>query len=178
MAKFHITFSMPFSWYTNFLRIHCFIPISFRYKCKGFLCPPWPRPTGDIERSGCPYISPYIHPSEDQVKIFVQGRISRSINGSKLIFHMMMYLYETSRNIQKPWPHDLYFAVHLLRTLARLSRLRYLSKVESQDLLMVASWYFTWGCISMRSAGKYMSHDLLTYISRSADCKLQPIFHG
>ena len=30
----------------------------------------------------------------DQVKIFVQGRISRPINGSKLIFHMRMYLYE------------------------------------------------------------------------------------
>ena len=35
-----------------------------------------------------------------EVKIFVQGRISRSVNGSKLIFHMRMYLYETSRNIQ------------------------------------------------------------------------------
>ena len=40
--------------------------------------------------------------SIDQVKIFVQGRISRPINGSKLIFHISMYLYETSRNIQEP----------------------------------------------------------------------------
>ena len=62
--------------------------------------------------------------------------------------------------------------------LARLSRLRFLSKVESQDLLMVASCYFTGGCISMRSAGIYKSHDFLTYISQSADCKLWPIFHG
>ena len=37
-----------------------------------------------------------------KVKIFVQGRISRPINGSKLIFHMRMYLYENSRNIQEP----------------------------------------------------------------------------
>ena len=105
--------------------------------------------------------------SIDQVKIFVQGRISRPINGSKLIFHMRVYLYETSRNIQEPWPHDLYFTVHWLRTLARWSRLRFLSKVESQDLLMVADWYFIWWCISLRPAGIYKSHDLLTYISWS-----------
>ena len=34
-----------------------------------------------------------------KVKIFVQGRILSSTNGSNLIFHMRMYLYETSRNI-------------------------------------------------------------------------------
>ena len=53
-----------------------------------------------------------------KVKIFVQGRIS--INGCKFIFHMRMYLYETSRNIQETWPHDLYFTVHWLRTLAKV----------------------------------------------------------
>ena len=37
-----------------------------------------------------------------KVKIFVQARILSSTNGSKLIFHMRMYLYETSRNIQEP----------------------------------------------------------------------------
>ena len=43
-----------------------------------------PRPwsAGGIECSGCPYV----HPSIAQVKIFVQGRISRTINGRKLIF--------------------------------------------------------------------------------------------
>ena len=51
-----------------------------------------------------------------KVKIFVQGRISRLINGSKLIFHMRMYLYETSRNIQEPWAPDLYFTVYWLWT--------------------------------------------------------------
>ena len=49
------------------------------------------------------------------------------------------------------------------------TRLRFLAKVESQDLLMVANWYFIWGCISMRPAEIYKSHDLLTYISRSTD---------
>ena len=29
-----------------------------------------------------------VRPSVDQVRSFVQGRISRPINGSKLIFHM------------------------------------------------------------------------------------------
>ena len=37
-----------------------------------------------------------------KVKIFVQGRILRPINGSKLMFHMRVYLYETSRNKQEP----------------------------------------------------------------------------
>ena len=72
---------------------------------------PWPRPAGSIEHLGCPFVrtSERPRPSVDQVRIFVQGRISRPINGSKLIFHMRMYLYQTSRNIQEPRPHDLYF---------------------------------------------------------------------
>ena len=57
-----------------------------------------------------------------KVKIFVQGRILSSTNGSKLIFHMRMY--------------------------------------------------------SMRPAGIYKSHDLMTYISRTAKFRLWPIFHG
>ena len=110
----------------------------------------------------------YIRPFVNYVKMFVKGRISRPINGSKLIFHMRMYLYQTSRNIQEPWPHDLYFTVHWLWTLARLSRLRFLS---------MASWYFIWRCTSIRPAGIYKSHDLMTYISRSANFRLWPIFH-
>ena len=43
--------------------------------------PPWPRPAGGIECLGC--LS--VRTSVDQVNIFVQGRISRPINGSKLI---------------------------------------------------------------------------------------------
>ena len=46
-----------------------------------------------------------------KVKIFVQGKMLSSTNDSKLIFRMRMYLYETSTNIQEPWPHDLYFTV-------------------------------------------------------------------
>ena len=69
---------------------------------------PWP--AGSIERSGCPYMRMSVRPSSvDQVKVFAQGRILSSTNGGKLIFHMRMYLYETSMNIQEPWPHDLYF---------------------------------------------------------------------
>ena len=44
-----------------------------------------------------------------------------------------------------------------VRASIRRSRLRFLSKVESPVVLMVASWY--WGCISMRPAGIYKSHD-------------------
>ena len=43
-----------------------------------------------------------VRPSIDQVKIFVQGRFSRPINGSKLVFHLRMYVYEPSRTIQEP----------------------------------------------------------------------------
>ena len=62
-----------------------------------------------------------------KLKIFVQGRMLSSTNGSKLIFHMRMYLYEASRNLQEPWPHDLYFTVSKLQTLANFPWLRFLS---------------------------------------------------
>ena len=81
-----------------------------QYYCRIFM-PLRPRPARGIERSGCQYV----HTSVDKVEIFIQGSISRPINGSKLIFHMRMYLYETSRTIQEPWPHDLYFTVHWLQ---------------------------------------------------------------
>ena len=42
--------------------------------------PPWPRPAGGIERSGCAYILPFLA----QVKIFVQGRISGTIDDRKM----------------------------------------------------------------------------------------------
>ena len=80
------------------------------------------------------------------VKIFRPDRISRPVSGSKLIFHMRMYFYEMSRNLQEPWPCDLYFMVHWLR-------LRVLAQVDSQNLLVVESSFFTWGYISMRGAG-------------------------
>ena len=107
-------------------------------------------------------------------KIFVQGRISRPINGSKLIFHIRIYLYETSRNIQEPWPHDLYFMVLWLQTLTRLSRLRFLSKVESQNLLMVTSWYFIW---DQQEYTRAMTSWPM-FQPQSADFRLRPIFHG
>ena len=57
---------------------------------------PRPRLARGVERSGCPYVRMSVRMSEDQVKIFVPGRMSRPINGSSVL-HMMMYLYETSR---------------------------------------------------------------------------------
>ena len=58
------------------------------------------------------------------IKVFVQGRISRPINDSNLIFHMRMYLYETSRNIQEPWPPDQYFMVHWLWTFGQIIKVK------------------------------------------------------
>ena len=49
--------------------------------------PPWPRPAGGIERSGCAYI----RPSVAQVKIFVNGRISGTIDDSKLKKRLLTY---------------------------------------------------------------------------------------
>ena len=83
-----------------------------------------------------------------KVKIFVQDRISRPIYGSKL----RMYLYETSMNIQEPWPPDQYFMTCRLQTLADFPWLIFLSEVDSWALLMVASWYFTRGFTSVRPA--------------------------
>ena len=137
-----------------------------------FLCPHRLGPPEGIERS-CPCVRPSIHPPKDQVKIFGQGRISSSINGRKLIFHMRIYLCQTSRNIQNPWAPDLYFTVNWLRTLARLSRLRFLSKVESPQDLQVDISYKN---VSLWDQDK--SHDLLTCISWSADFRLWLIFHG
>ena len=77
-----------------------------------FLYTHGPRPAAGIEHSGCPSVRISISPSEDQGKIFVQGRISRSIKGSQLLVHVSMYLYDTSRNIKELRHHDLYFTVH------------------------------------------------------------------
>ena len=117
----------------------------------------------------------YIRTSVDQVKIYVQGRILKPIYGSKLIFHKSMYLYETNRNIQEPWPHDLYFMVHWLRTSARLSRLRFcprwiLSSTNGSKLIFHIRIYL---CETSRNI-----QDLMTYISLSANFRLWPIFHG
>ena len=51
-----------------------------------FLPPPPPAPPSLGQRRA------YVHPSADQIKIFVQGRTLIPINGSKLIFHIRMYL--------------------------------------------------------------------------------------
>ena len=89
---------------------------------------------------------PIFHGPLTLVKIFGPGRISRPVSGSKLIFHTWLYFYEMSRNLQKPWPCDLYFMVHWFR-------LRFLAQVDSQNLLVIESSFFTWGYISMRGAG-------------------------
>ena len=88
-----------------------------------------------------------------KVKIFVQGRILISVNGSMFIFHLRMHLYETSSTIQEPWPHDLYYMVGWLQTLANFPWLRFLWQVHSDVLLMVISWYFTRGFTSVRPTG-------------------------
>ena len=108
--------------------------------------PPRPRAVGLPGALSVLVVRTCLRPSEDQVKIFGPGRISRPISGSKLIFHTRIYLYERSRNLQEPWPCDLYFMVHWLR-------LRVLAQVDSQNLLVVESSIFTWGYISMRGAG-------------------------
>ena len=47
---------------------------------------------GGIERSD---VRTFVCP-KTKVKNFIQGRISKSIYGSKMVFHMMMCLYETN----------------------------------------------------------------------------------
>ena len=89
---------------------------------------------------------PIFHGPLTLVKIFGPGRISRPVSSSKLIFHTWLYFYEMSRNLQEPSPCDLYFMVHWFR-------LRFLAQVDSQNLLVVESSFFTWGYISMRGAG-------------------------
>ena len=58
--------------------------------------PTRPRPAGDIERSGCPYVRTSVH------RFVFKVESQDLLIGSKLIFHMRVYLYETSRNTQEP----------------------------------------------------------------------------
>ena len=57
--------------------------------------PRWPWPIAGIEHSGCAYMRPSIHPcirlSVAQIKIFVQGRISGTIDDRKLKKHLLTY---------------------------------------------------------------------------------------
>ena len=59
-----------------------------------------------------------------------------------------------------------------------VDQVKILSKVESQELFMVASWYIIWGCIFVSPAGIYKSHDLMTYISRSTDLGFWQDYQG
>ena len=93
-----------FKWQMTSLALHHLQALVWYFTFDVFLCPAVsacrePRAFGLFVRM-------YLCTSEDQVKIFGQGKISRPINDNKLIFHMRIYLYETSRNIQEPWPHD------------------------------------------------------------------------
>ena len=54
--------------------------------------PPWPRPATGIKHSGCAYI----RPSVAQVKIFVQGRISGTIDDRKLKKRLLTYNAENN----------------------------------------------------------------------------------
>ena len=96
-------------------------------------------------------------------------------------FIYRLYLYETSRNIQEPWPPGLYFTVCWLQTLADFPWLIFLSSVDSWALLMVASWYFIRGFTSVRPAasafmpnvhawagarGQYLGHHNFCLISQ------------
>ena len=144
----------------------------FIYFCT--FMPPRPRPAGDIERSGFPYV----RPSEDQVKIFGQGRISRPINGRKLIFRLRIYLYETSRYIQEPLPHDLYFTVHWLRTWGQIIKVNILVQgrisrpINGSKLIFHMRMYVY---EISRNIQEPWPSDLY---SLSADFRLWPIVHG
>ena len=54
--------------------------------------PPWPRPAGGIAYSGYAYIRPSIA----QVKIFVQGRISGTVDDRKLKKRLSTYSWENN----------------------------------------------------------------------------------
>ena len=72
-----------------------------------------PRPAGGIECSGLSvrftYVGTSVRPSvrsKIRLRFFtkVESQIKiKNVYGCKLIFHMRIYLYETSRNIQEPW---------------------------------------------------------------------------
>ena len=108
---------------------------------------------GGTERSGCAYV----HLSEVQIKIFVQGRISRPVKSSKLIFHnedVSLWDQQEYTIAMTSWP---IFLAPLTSDFGQIIKVMILSKVESQDLLVVASWYFIWICRSIIYQQEYTS---------------------
>ena len=76
---------------------------------------------------------------------------------------MRIYLYETSSNIQEPWPSDLYFHGPLTSYFGQIIKVKiFVQGRISRPINGIASWYFIWGCISMRPARIYKCHDMLT----------------
>ena len=153
LGTYHfICFALPF--------FNSIILMSYCFLCPHGLSPPGHRALGLSVRT-----------SVDQVKIFVQGRISRPIKDSKLIFHMRMYLYETSRNIQEPWP---IFHGPLTSDFGQIIKVkifvqgRILSSTNGSKLIFHIRMYLY----------ETSSYDLMTYISRSAKFRLWSIFHG
>ena len=77
----------------------------------------------------------FLRSSVDQVKIFVQGRISRPINGSKLVFHMKMRLAGLYKS------HDLMTLILLTSDFGQFSMVkifvigRLLSSVDGSKLI-------------------------------------------
>ena len=166
---------------------HCMISVScftihFKIICNyniyiAFLCPRGPRPARGIKWSGCGYVL-------TSNFLLCPLRFLTKVESQVLLMVASYILYEDGslwdcRNIQESWHHDIYFWVHRLRTLDRISRLRFLSK-ESQVLIMVASWYFIWVPLwdQYMNTGIYKSHYIMTYISRSADFELWPNYQG
>ena len=114
-----------------------------------------------------------------KVRIFVQGRISRPINGSKLIFRMNMYLYET-RGIYEPWPPDLYFTVCWFSMVNIIVIDRGLSYTDGSKLIFyealplrpAASAFMPgvhfWGGWVAGARGQYLGHHRCCHISKTS----------
>ena len=141
-----------------------------------YFMPPRPQPAGGMERSGCQYVCSSVRRPKTRLRFLAKVEYQDLLMEASWYF-VWGYIIMRPTGIYKN--HDL--MIYISRStdfgLGQLIKVIVLSKVESQALLMVASWYFIWACISMRPAGIYKSHDLLTYISRSAELRLWPIFH-
>ena len=107
----------------------------------------------------------------------VESQDLSPINDSNLIFHMRMYFYETSRNIQESCP---IFHGPLTSDFGQIIKVNIfvqgtiLSSANGSKLIFHMRMYR-----SETSGNIYKSHDdLMTYISWSANFRLWPIFYG
>ena len=121
----------------------------------------------------------YIRPSVDQVNIFVQGRISRPINGSKLIFHMRMYLLWNQQDYTRAMTSWHIFHDPLTSDFGQIIKVKIFVQGRSSSSTSGSKLIFHNMRMYFYETSRNLQEPcLMTCISQSAEFRLWSIFHG